>query len=54
MISWQPVLSPEQMRDVAFYIKSLQGTNPPNPKAPQGELYEEPQTVTADTVKSSS
>lgn len=41
MISWAPVLSPAQMRDVAFYIKSLRGTNPPNPKAPQGELYKE-------------
>ncbi|MCS6972863.1 MAG: c-type cytochrome [Cyclobacteriaceae bacterium] len=41
MISWAPVLSPAQMRDVAFYIKSIRGTNPPNPKAPQGELYKE-------------
>lgn len=41
MISWAPVLSPVQMRDVAFYIKSLRGTNPPNPKAPQGQLYKE-------------
>jgi cytochrome c oxidase cbb3-type subunit 3 len=41
MISWAPVLSQEQMRDVAFYIKSLHGSNPPNPKAPQGELYKE-------------
>ncbi len=41
MISWAPVLTPAQMRDVAFYVKSLRGTNPPNPKAPQGELYKE-------------
>jgi cytochrome c oxidase cbb3-type subunit 3 len=41
MISWAPVLSPAQIRDVAFYIKSLRGTNPPNPKAPQGNLYKE-------------
>lgn len=41
MISWKAMLSPIQMRDVANYIKSLKGSNPENPKAPQGELYEE-------------
>jgi cytochrome c oxidase cbb3-type subunit 3 len=48
MISWAPVLSPAQMRDVAFYVKSLRGTNPPNPKAPQGELYKEEEVVVAE------
>jgi cytochrome c oxidase cbb3-type subunit 3 len=38
MISWESILSPIQMRDVANYIKSLEGTNPPGAKAPQGEL----------------
>lgn len=37
MISWEKQLSPKQMADVANYIKSLKGTNPPNPKAPQGD-----------------
>jgi cytochrome c oxidase cbb3-type subunit 3 len=41
MIPWGPVLSPQQIRDVTFYIKSIKGSNPPNPKAPQGELYKE-------------
>ena len=41
MISWEAMLSPEQMRDVANYIKSLRGSNPPAAKAPQGEFYEE-------------
>lgn len=41
MISWEPLLSPQQMNDVASYVKSMRGTNPPNAKAPQGELYEE-------------
>lgn len=53
MISWQPVLSPEQMRDVAFYIMSIGGTNPPNPKDPQGELYTPQEPAAADSVKSS-
>jgi cytochrome c oxidase cbb3-type subunit III len=41
MMSWEGVLSPTQIRDVANYIISLKGSNPPNPKAPQGELYGE-------------
>ena len=38
MISWKDQLTPEQIQQVASYIVSLKGTNPPNPKAPQGEL----------------
>ncbi|MFM6976712.1 MAG: cbb3-type cytochrome c oxidase N-terminal domain-containing protein [Sphingobacteriaceae bacterium] len=36
MISWEKTLTPKQIADVSNYILSLQGTNPPNPKAPQG------------------
>ncbi|HET8828106.1 MAG TPA: cbb3-type cytochrome c oxidase N-terminal domain-containing protein [Pelobium sp.] len=37
MIAWEKQLSPKQISDVANYIESLKGTNPANPKAPQGE-----------------
>jgi len=37
MISWQAQLSPSQIQEVASYITTLRGTNPPNPKDPQGE-----------------
>ena len=37
MISWRGILSEEQILQVASYILSLEGTNPPNAKAPQGE-----------------
>ena len=40
MISWEAILSPEQMRDVSSYIITLQGTTPDIPKEPQGDLYE--------------
>ena len=40
MIAWEPLLSPEQMRDVSSYIITMAGTNPPNAKGPQGELYQ--------------
>lgn len=37
MIAWQAQLSPSQIQEVASYIVTLRGTNPPNPKDPQGE-----------------
>ena len=42
MISWESQLGPGDMRDVASYILTLQGTTPANPKAPEGELYVPP------------
>ena len=40
MIPWEKQLTPLQIQQVASYIISLKGTNPPNPKEPQGELGE--------------
>jgi len=42
MISWQSQLTPSDMQKVGSYILTLQGTNPPNPKAPQGDIWVEP------------
>jgi cytochrome c oxidase cbb3-type subunit 3 len=39
MISWQTQLDPTQMQEVSSYILTLRGTDPPNQKAPEGELY---------------
>ncbi len=39
MLSWQAQLNPTQIQEVASYILTLRGTNPPNPKEPQGKLY---------------
>ena len=41
MRSWKDELSPIQIAQVASYIKSTHGSNPPNAKAKQGELYQE-------------
>jgi len=41
MRSWKDDLSPMQIAQVASYIKSIHGTNPPNAKTKQGELYQE-------------
>jgi cytochrome c oxidase cbb3-type subunit III len=51
MISWKGILKPEEMRDVTFFIMSLRGTNPPNPKAPQGPVWKEVESVAADSTK---
>lgn len=37
MIAWESQLSDEEIRAVVVYMQTMQGTNPPNPKAPQGE-----------------
>jgi cytochrome c oxidase cbb3-type subunit 3 len=39
MIPWDKTLTPEQILQVASYILTLEGTNPPNQKASEGELY---------------
>jgi cytochrome c oxidase cbb3-type subunit III len=50
MISWAPVLKADEIRDVAFYVMSLKGTNPPGAKAPQGQVYTEEATVKSDST----
>lgn len=39
MKSWKDDFKPLEMQALASYVLSLQGTNPPNPKAPEGELF---------------
>ena len=38
MPPWGKVLKPAQLDAVVAYVFTLRGTNPPNPKAPQGDL----------------
>jgi cytochrome c oxidase cbb3-type subunit 3 len=45
MISWKAQLNPRQMQEVSSFILTLRGTNPPNPKAPEGVLYAETDTL---------
>jgi cytochrome c oxidase cbb3-type subunit 3 len=39
MISWKGTLKPKEMQKVASYVLSLQGSNPKDPKAPDGEIW---------------
>lgn len=50
MISWKEQLNPQQMAQVANYILTLQGTNPPGAKEKQGTLYVPEAVTTTDTT----
>jgi len=39
MISWKGTLKPKEIQKVTSYILSLQGSNPKDPKAPDGEVW---------------
>jgi cytochrome c oxidase cbb3-type subunit 3 len=53
MPQWQNAYSNKEIAEVASYVKSLKGTNPPNAKSPQGELYKDnviPEKTKADST----
>ncbi|MBX7225705.1 MAG: c-type cytochrome [Chitinophagales bacterium] len=39
MPAWEKQIAPDMVQKLASYIISLNGTNPPNGKAPQGDLF---------------
>lgn len=39
MISWKSDLKPSEMAQVASYVISLHGTNPPDAKEPEGDIW---------------
>ncbi len=52
MIAWEGFISPEKMKNVASYILTIKGTNPANPKKPQGDLFKpEQKEVKMDSSK---
>lgn len=53
MVAWGASLSPEKIQNVASYVLTLQGTNPPNAKAPEGDLYKPPvkEEAAQDSIK---
>jgi cytochrome c oxidase cbb3-type subunit 3 len=40
MIAWKNQFRPADLHRIASYILTLQGTTPPNGKAPEGKLYQ--------------
>lgn len=53
MKSWKDDFSPMQIAQMTSFIRSLKGTNPPNQKEKQGELYTE-QAVPNDSIPADS
>jgi cytochrome c oxidase cbb3-type subunit 3 len=53
MQSWAKDFTPKEISFLASYIKTLRGTNPPNAKAPQGDLFADEVVAVAatDTAK---
>lgn len=47
MIAWKATLKPTEIQQVASYVLSLQGSNPVNPKAPDGDVWIDPEAKTA-------
>ena len=41
MVAWKGTLKPSEIQLVASYVLSLQGTNPEDPKAPDGDVWED-------------
>lgn len=51
MPAWGKSMSATDVRDVAFFVMSLQGSNPPDAKAPQGDLFKQTVKQQTDSVK---
>jgi cytochrome c oxidase cbb3-type subunit 3 len=50
MIAWKVLLKPAEMAQVSSYVLQFQGTTPAEPKAPEGELWVNPDAeVPAET-----
>jgi cytochrome c oxidase cbb3-type subunit 3 len=50
MVPWEQSLTPAQIAEVSNFILSLQGTNPPNQKEPQGVEYIPEEVSVADST----
>ncbi|MBP6001573.1 MAG: c-type cytochrome [Flavobacterium sp.] len=57
MVAWKETLKPKEIQLVASYVLSLQGSNPKDPKAPDGDVWVDDTkpaattTATTDTTK---
>ena len=51
MKAWKDDFSPDQIAQLASFVTTMKGTNPPNAKEPQGELYTEVMVSPGDTTQ---
>jgi len=54
MQAWNKTFSPTDIKNLASFVLSLQGTNPPNGKAPQGVLYNPAAKIDSASLKKDS
>jgi cytochrome c oxidase cbb3-type subunit 3 len=50
MVAWKGTLKPSEIQIVASYVLSLKGTNPKDPKAPDGEVWKDEEAKTTPEV----
>ncbi|MBK9224524.1 MAG: c-type cytochrome [Flavobacterium sp.] len=50
MIAWKATLKPKEIQKVASYVLSLQGSNPKDAKAPDGEIWVDPTAAKSDAT----
>lgn len=51
MVTWENTLKPNEIQGLASYVLSLQGSNPPSPKEPQGEKMAGGSTAPSDSTQ---
>ena len=50
MIAWKGTLKPKEIQAVASYVISLRGSNPKDPKAPDGEIWVDKDAAKSETI----
>lgn len=53
MVAWKATIKPSDLQKVASYVLSLQGTNPPDAKPAEGDVWVDENAPKAETVKDS-
>ena len=48
MVAWKQTLKPSEMAQVSSYLLTFQGTTPANPKAPEGDIWVDPDAPPAE------
>lgn len=50
MVAWKASLKPAEMAQVASYVLQFQGTTPANPKAPEGDVWIDPDAPKSEAM----
>lgn len=53
MVSWKATIKPSDLQKVASYVLSLQGTNPPDAKPAEGDIWVDENAPKTETIKDS-